>query len=85
MRGFSHLFENKKATEYVLYGILFSRIRTPCLNVQSNTEYDFRLEDVANLPGTILLLIVVQTYEFQEKSEKLKKTKLWITTENRKK
>ena len=61
MRGFSHLFENKKATEYVLYGISFSRIRTPCLNVQSNTEYDFRLEDVANLPVTILLLIVVQT------------------------
>ena len=43
--------------------------------LKSNTYYDFRLEDVTNLSGTILLLIVVQMYEFQEKMEKLKKTK----------
>ena len=42
------------------------------------------MEDVTNLSGTILLLTVVQMYEFQEKLEKLKKTKLWITTENKK-
>ena len=52
--------------------------------LKSNTQYDFRLEDITNLSGTILLLIVVQMYEFQEKLEKFKKTKLWITTENKK-
>ena len=38
-----------------------------------------KLEDVTNLSHTILLPIAVQMYEFQRKSEKLKK-KLWITT-----
>ena len=53
--------------------------------LKSNTQYDFRLEDITNLSGTILLLIVVQMYEFQEKLETFKKTKLWITTENKNK
>ena len=46
-----------------------------------NTKYVFRLEDVTNLSATILLLIIVQMYEFQEI---LKKMKLWITIEIKK-
>ena len=41
------------------------------------------MKDVTNLSGTTLLLIIVQMYEVQEKIDKLKKTKLWITTENK--
>ena len=44
-----------------------------------------RLEDVCNLSNSILLVIVVQVYEFHEKSKKLKKTKPWIPIENKKK
>ena len=42
------------------------------------------MENVTNLSDTILFLVVMQMYEFQEKFEKLKKTKLWITTKNKK-
>ena len=41
-----------------------------------------RLEDVTNLSNTILLPVAVQVYKFHEfhnKSEKLKKKKVWIT------
>ena len=44
-----------------------------------------RLKDVINLSNNILQLNIVQVYEFHGKLEKLKKTKLWITTENKKK
>ena len=42
-----------------------------------------RLENVTNLSNTILLPIVAQLYEFHGKSEKLKKEKLWITTDKK--
>ena len=83
--GISPSFFNKKTIEQVLYRLSFSLIWTLRWNLQSNTLYDFRLEDATNLSGTILLLIIEQMYEFQGKSEKRKKAKLWITTENKKK
>ena len=42
-----------------------------------------RLEDVANLSNTIWLPVVAQVYQFHGKSEKLKKKKLWITTDKK--
>ena len=44
-----------------------------------------RLKDVINLSNNILQLNIVQVYEFHGKLEKLKKTNLWTTTENKKK
>ena len=47
--------------------------------------YRNRLEGVANLTYTIVLPVVMQMNEFIGKSQKLKKTKLWTTTEFKKK
>ena len=43
--------------------------------------YRNRLEYVTNLSDAILLLIVVQVYEFHKEWDKLKKTKRWISTD----
>ena len=80
-------WQDKKASQntyFMCFHLLY--IWTPRWNVRSNT-YDFcpqlcrnRLEDVTNLSNTILLPIVMQVHEFYGKLEKLKKKKLWITT-----